>query len=167
MKGIVDGEKWLRRHKNPDQCININLCFDPVIYKQIFTDAIYQFWNNIFKRKESLVLSIRWKLLSIAKSCFHVAKALISNASVHKYQFVFRSYVLPKLYKCNLSIKKSHNFQNYSRMPKIETADLSQSHSSLNLSQFQAYCLFHTNSSTATKNNRNMRLMLEINSKDS
>ena len=32
----------------------------------------------------------------------------------------------------------------YSRMSKIETADLSQ---------FRAYCLFHRNSSTAAKNN--------------
>ena len=32
-------------------------------------------------------------------------------------------------------------------------------------SQFRAYCLFHRNSSTAIKNNRNMGLMLEINKK--
>ena len=37
-------------------------------------------------------------------------------------------------------------------MPEIETADLSQSHASLNLSQFPADCLFPRNSSTATKN---------------
>ena len=54
----------------------------------------------------------------------------------------------------------------YSRTPEIETADFSQSYASLNLSQFQAYCLFHRNSSTATKNNCNMHLMLEINYKD-
>ena len=36
--------------------------------------------------------------------------------------------------------------------PEIETADLSQSHASLKLSQFRDYCLFHRNSSRATKN---------------
>ena len=41
----------------------------------------------------------------------------------------------------------------HSRTLEIETADLSQSHASLNLSYVQAYCLFHRNSSTATKNN--------------
>ena len=51
----------------------------------------------------------------------------------------------------------------YSRTPEIETADLSQSHANLNLSQFRDYCLFHRNSGTATRNNYNMRLMLEIN----
>ena len=53
------------------------------------------------------------------------------------------------------------------RTPEIETADLSQSGASLNLSQFRAYCLFHRNSSRVTENNYNMRLMLEINYKDS
>ena len=43
----------------------------------------------------------------------------------------------------------------YSRTSEIETANLSQS-------QFQAYYLFHRNSSTATKNDGNMRLMLKI-----
>ena len=52
---------------------------------------------------------------------------------------------------------------NYSRTPEIGTVDLAQSHASLNLSQFRAYCLFNRNSSTATKNNCNMRLMPEIN----
>ena len=42
--------------------------------------------------------------------------------------------------------------QKYSRTSEIETADLSQSHASLNLSQFRSYCLLHRNSSTATKN---------------
>ena len=51
----------------------------------------------------------------------------------------------------------------YSRTPEIETADLSQSHACLNLSQFRAYFLFYRNSSTATKSNWNMRLKLEIN----
>ena len=55
----------------------------------------------------------------------------------------------------------------YSRTPDIETADLSQCHASNNLSQFWAYSLFHRNSSTAFKNNCNMRLILEINYKDS
>ena len=55
----------------------------------------------------------------------------------------------------------------YSRTPEIETADLFQSHASLNLSQIRACCLFHRNSSTATKTNCNMRLMLEINHKHS
>ena len=55
----------------------------------------------------------------------------------------------------------------YSRMPEIETADLSQSHAGLNLSQFRAYCLFHRNLSTATKDNSSMRLMLKINEKES
>ena len=41
----------------------------------------------------------------------------------------------------------------YSRTPEIETTDLSISHASFNLSQFQAYCVLHRNSSTATKNN--------------
>ena len=41
----------------------------------------------------------------------------------------------------------------YSQTSEIETADLSQSHASLNLSLFRAYCLFHRKSSTATKNN--------------
>ena len=36
--------------------------------------------------------------------------------------------------------------------PEIETADLSQFHVGLNLSQFQADCLFRINSCTATKN---------------
>ena len=44
-------------------------------------------------------------------------------------------------------------FYTYCRTPEIETADLSQSHASLKLSQFRAYCFFHRNSSTATKNN--------------
>ena len=35
--------------------------------------------------------------------------------------------------------------------PEIETADLSQSHASLNLSQSQDDCLFRINLSTATK----------------
>ena len=37
-------------------------------------------------------------------------------------------------------------------MPEIKTADLSQSHAGLNLSQFQTDCLLRINSSTATKN---------------
>ena len=41
----------------------------------------------------------------------------------------------------------------YSRTPEIDTADLSQSHASFNLSQFRAYCLYHRNSSTSTENN--------------
>ena len=40
----------------------------------------------------------------------------------------------------------------YSQTLQIDTADMSQSHIGLNLSQFQADCLFHLNSSTATKN---------------
>ena len=51
----------------------------------------------------------------------------------------------------------------YSLTPEIEIANLSQSHVGLNLSHIRAYCLFHRSSSTATKNNCNMRLMLEIN----
>ena len=51
----------------------------------------------------------------------------------------------------------------YSRTPEIGTANLSQFHASFNLSKFWAYCLFHRISSTAAKNNRNVRLMLEIN----
>ena len=41
----------------------------------------------------------------------------------------------------------------YSKTLEIETADLSQSHASLNLSQFRAYCLFHRDSSTVAKKN--------------
>ena len=71
------------------------------------------------------------------------------------------NFTVEKLY---LKQKESPNiFCRYSRTPEIETADLSQSHASLNLSQFRAYCLPHINSSTATKDNCNMRLMLEIN----
>ena len=40
----------------------------------------------------------------------------------------------------------------YSRKPVIETADLSQSHADLNLSQFQTDCLLRINSSTAMLN---------------
>ena len=40
----------------------------------------------------------------------------------------------------------------YSRTPEIETADLSKSHASLNLSQIPADCLLLINSSTAIKN---------------
>ena len=36
-------------------------------------------------------------------------------------------------------------------MTDIETADLSQSHASLNFSQFRVDCLFNRNSCTATK----------------
>ena len=39
-----------------------------------------------------------------------------------------------------------------SRTPEIETADLSQSHIDLNLSQYQGDCLFYITSNTATKN---------------
>ena len=52
-------------------------------------------------------------------------------------------------------------------MPEIETADLSQSRASLNLSQFRGYYLFHKTSRTATKNNCNMCLMLKMYHKDS
>ena len=38
-------------------------------------------------------------------------------------------------------------------MPEIETADLSQFHANLNLSQFQADCLLRRNSNTAKKIN--------------
>ena len=41
----------------------------------------------------------------------------------------------------------------YSRTSEIETAYLSQSHVCLNLSQFQADCLFRRNTKTATKVN--------------
>ena len=54
----------------------------------------------------------------------------------------------------------------YSQTPEIKTADLSQSHASLNLSQFRAYYLFHRNSIIATKYNCSMRLMLEISQQD-
>ena len=40
----------------------------------------------------------------------------------------------------------------YSRTPEIETADFSQSHARLNLSQFQTDCLLRINSSTAILN---------------
>ena len=40
----------------------------------------------------------------------------------------------------------------YSRTPEIETADLSQSHAGLNLSQFQTDCLLRINSSAAILN---------------
>ena len=52
-----------------------------------------------------------------------------------------------------------------SQTPAIVPANLSQSHVGLNLSQFRASCLFYRRSSTATKNNCNMPLMLEINLK--
>ena len=41
---------------------------------------------------------------------------------------------------------------NYIRTPGIETANFSQSHVDLNLSQFQADCLFCVNLNTATEN---------------
>ena len=43
----------------------------------------------------------------------------------------------------------------YSRTLQIETADLSQSHAGLNLSQFQTDCLLRINSSTAILNHLN------------
>ena len=57
-------------------------------------------------------------------------------------------------YKNNVSNIKSkkvicNKHMKYSRTPEIETANLSQSHATRNLSQFRAYCLFHRNSSTA------------------
>ena len=41
----------------------------------------------------------------------------------------------------------------YSRMPEIETADLSQFHAGLNLPQFKADCLFHRDLNTTIKIN--------------
>ena len=52
-----------------------------------------------------------------------------------------------------VSVHAIPNTNMYSRVSEIETADLSQSHASFNLSQFRAYCLFHRNSNTATKTN--------------
>ena len=49
-------------------------------------------------------------------------------------------------------VNKTNTSFKYSRSPETETADLSQFHASLNLSQFRAYCLFHRNLSTAIKN---------------
>ena len=48
----------------------------------------------------------------------------------------------------------------YSRTPEIETADLSQSHAGLNLSQFQTGCILCINSSTAILNYFNQHLAL-------
>ena len=46
-------------------------------------------------------------------------------------------------------LKRSCGYIKYSRTPKIETADLSQSHAGLNLSQIQTDCLLRINLSTA------------------
>ena len=51
--------------------------------------------------------------------------------------------------------RKTHSVAHgYNRTPEIETANLSQFHDGLNLSQFQAVCLFRINSSTAILKNK-------------
>ena len=51
----------------------------------------------------------------------------------------------------------------YSRTPEIETADLSQFHPSLNLSQFQTDCLLRITSGPAILNYLNQYLALQQN----
>ena len=128
----------------------------PIITKHNWT--LYAHPSYIYVLKKSLVINV-YKL--------HIIFSYASNT----YRYIFQIKIFSFFYVSlklginigNLTFHMNCAMSKYCRTPDIETKDLSHSHPNLNLSQFRAYCLFHRNSSTASKNNWNRRLMLEIN----
>ena len=132
-------EKIERHIKHYYRCLLDRIAHEPFL--NCSRDIFFSFSDLKKYCKRTWIRNDIWisLIIHVIVQQLHIIISLLYNAKTTYYSFL------------------------YSRKPEFETADLSQTHAGLNLSQSQTFCLFHRNLSTTTKYNWNMHLMLKIN----